>query len=118
MHIRGQGDCPGPLLPSFTPSLQKPFRKFPPPGLGEAWPSLTGHSAQPTLLETPGRPRPLLLGVRLMPTLLMSLPCPIVMDWTCGAVAAPLTLCALLELCKDGLVAHLFLCFPCGLARR
>lgn len=81
-----------------------------------ALPSLTGHPAQPTTLGTPARPQPLLLGARLIPCLALSLPCPIVMDWTCGAVAACLTLCALLELCKDRLVAHLFLGFPRGLA--
>lgn len=31
-------------------------------------------------------------------------------------MAACLTLCALLELCKGRLVPHLFLCFPCVLA--
>lgn len=50
------------------------------------------------------------------PRLALSLPCPIVMNCTCVAVAACLTLCALLELCKGRLVAHLFLCFPRGLA--
>lgn len=37
------------------------------------------------------------------------------MDWT-WALAACLTLCALLELCKGRLVAHLFPCFLCVLA--
>lgn len=57
MHIRGQGDRQGPSLPSFAPiSLQKPFRKFLPPGPGEVW--LLPPGMQPTHGDPEGAPPP------------------------------------------------------------
>lgn len=88
-------------------SLQKPFRKFLPPGPGEVWHSPTECSAQgpqgsasyPGLTDS-AHVYPLLPFV---PTIAPVLPCscPFVRDWTCWAVAVCLMLCVPARPCPD-----------------